>query len=87
MDGHWGEGLGVETCSCMRWLWVYAYSSLFVPPPGPLVLLQLSRCLPLTGSWWGSPFSWGTLLVCQKGVTFQSPTGCLAPNCPQLAHQ
>lgn len=28
--GGWG-GLGAETCSCMRWLWVSAYSSL--PPP------------------------------------------------------
>lgn len=57
-----GGGLGVETFSCMRWLWVSAYSSLSLPPPGPLVLLQLSRCLPLTGSWWGSPFSWGDCL-------------------------
>lgn len=33
MDGHWGEGLGVETCSCMRWLWVYAYSTpVFLSP-------------------------------------------------------
>lgn len=32
MDGIGGcGGLGAETCSCMRWLWVSAYSSL--PPP------------------------------------------------------
>ena len=30
-----GGGVGVETCSCMRWLWVSAYSSLFVPHLAP----------------------------------------------------
>jgi hypothetical protein len=38
------------------------YSNLSLPPPDPLVLLQHSCCLPLTGSWWRLGPFWGDCL-------------------------
>lgn len=62
MSGHGGGWFGSRNLFLHEMALGVCVLQSFRPPPGPLVLLQLSRCLPLTGSWWGSPFSWGDCL-------------------------